>query len=68
MLHETVATPDPTAICRLDELDLVVTGQCFAHGHAAIERSVEEAERGCPACGALLVLGKVRIDASRTNP
>jgi len=51
MLHATFACPDLTKFCRLDELGLVVTGQCLASDRAVLACRVVAPDQWCRRCG-----------------
>ena len=52
MLHATVAPPDLTVFCRLDELGLEVTGQHVTAQRAMLECRIVEPDGFCRGCGA----------------
>lgn len=45
------ACPDLTAFCRLDELGLVVTGQCIESDRAVLSCRVVAPDQWCRRCG-----------------
>lgn len=51
MLNATVAAPDLTTFCRLDELGLIAVGQQLSPGRAVIRCRVPESDRWCRSCG-----------------
>lgn len=52
MPHLTFTSPDLTTFCRLDELGLIVIGQCIEPDRAVLACTVVDPDRWCRRCGA----------------